>query len=281
MQRQIVWPQQRPVLQKNLLTVRGLLHKNYQPFAELLAAEYQPPADWLNRDLLPSLILLPPVLPQSARAEVSAADSCNLALAMELSFLAGRVHDLLAMSDNVSAKTSAGNAGQTGLTAASRAILVGDYLYTAAAMKLARSGYGQWLARIGRTICRRSEAKLARLRWPALPYVPETEKLANLHKENAEAMALAAEIALSKLDWPENERQAWTEFGFYVGLAQGVLLTDGSRSACADAVRQAEQALKDLPEVQAAARTMILSKFDITGKSPRTMLHEQQEQIIL
>ncbi len=241
-------------LQAELLQVRGLLHRNFRPYAGLLAAEYQPPADWLNRELVPTLILLPSVcadndgLPRPAAAKIR-----NLALAMELSFLASRVHDLCAAGKKPETADSAV------LTAPSRAILVGDYLYTLAAMRVAESGYNQWLARIGRTICRRSEARLARLRWPARPYVTEAEKLANLHKEQAEGMALVAEMSLAELDWSENARQAWTEFGFYVGLAQGILLDSGNP---AEALAKAGQILQSLPlKLQAAAQTNILAKM--------------------
>lgn len=254
-------------LQTGLLRVRGLLHRNFCPYAELLAAEYQPTADWLNRELVPTLILLPSVCTDNVcRDKSTFAGICNLALAMELSFLANRVHDLCAAGKKPETTDS------FALTASSRAILVGDYLYTLAAMRIAESGYNQWLARIGRTICRRSEARLARLRWPSRPYVTEAEKLANLHKEQAEGLALAAEMSLAELDWPENERQAWTEFGFYVGLAQGILLEFGNPT---EAVEKAGQILQTLPpKLQTIAQTNILAKL----ASCKSYQREEYEQ---
>ena len=246
------------VLQENLLTVRMLLHRNYQPYASLLAAEYQPAADWLNRELLPTLVILPGISASGDNSSV-----CNLALALELSFLAGRVHDLTA------AQPAQGDMERGSLTAASRAILVGDYLYTLAASKIAQGGYNQWLGKVGRTICRRSEAKLMRLRWQTRPFVAESERIANLHKEHAEGMALAAEMAVCQTDWPEKERQAWTEFGFYVGLAQGILLHE-SGAACAEAVMQAEQALGGLSgQLQNLAQSAILSRLLSGQKNQR------------
>ena len=243
-----------PFLQESLFAVRGLLHKNCQPYIDRLAPEYQPAFDWLNRDLLPVLIILPNTLDKSHCCVSN--NICNLALAMEISFLAGRVHDLMAIIRN-----NQPGQGRSDMSEASRAILVGDYLYTLAANKLAQSGYSQWLERIGRTLCRRSEAKLARLRWQTRPYVSEKERLANLHKEHAEGVALAAEMAVANTDWSENERQAWTEFGFYVGQAQGVLLNEPGRD-CSKAIYQAEKVISILPlQLQASAKAVILNRF--------------------
>lgn len=236
-------PLQQLAVQESLQAVRVLLAKSYQPYARQLPEDCQPALDWLNRDLLPVLVLLP-----------NAGEARNLALALELSFLAGRVHDLTAVargSQHIVAE------------ATSRAILVGDYLYAAAAIKMAKSGYNQWLGRVGRVLCRRSEGKLTRLSWQARSYVPEEERLLNLHKENAEGLALAAELAVAKLDWPPEEKQAWAEFGFYVGQAQGLLLleTQPNGLAFADAVAKAEQALSGLPCLQSAANELILKRL--------------------
>lgn len=238
---------QHPALQESLLAVRTLLGKAYQPYAKLLPAFCQPSMDWLNQDLLPTLVLLPNTGETAEEARV-------LALALEISFLAGRVHDLTALARKE----------QPALT--SQAILVGDYLYAAAAIKMVNSGYNQWLGRVGRTLCRRSEGKLARLNWQTRAYVPEEERLLNLHKENAEGLALAAELAVAKLDWQPKERQAWAEFGFYVGQAQGILLLEPvlRRPGClafAEALAQAEQALADLPCLRVAAEELILKRL--------------------
>lgn len=256
---------QQPALQASLLAVRTLLGKAYQPYARRLPAFCQPSMDWLNQDLLPTLVLLPNMGETAAEAQV-------LALALEISFLAGRVHDLTALARKEQFAL---------INSTSQAILVGDYLYAAAAIKMVNSGYNQWLGRVGRTLCRRSEGKLARLSWQTRAYVPEEERLLNLHKENAEGLALAAELAVAKLDWRPKERQAWAEFGFYVGQAQGLLLLEPvlRRPGCAafaEALAQAEQALVDLPWLHAAAEELILKRLFKLNSSPHRLLSSDQ-----
>ena len=250
---------QHSAMQESLLAVRAHLDKVYQPYAERLPLFCQPTLDWLNQDLLPTLVLLPNI-------GEAAEEAHNLALALEISFLAGRVHDLAAL-----ARKSQPSSNK--LT--SQAILVGDYLYAAAAIKMVNSGYNQWLGQVGRTLCRRSEGKLARLSWQTRAYVPETERILNIHKENAEGLALAAELAVAKLAWSPKERQAWTEFGFYVGQAQGILLLEPllRRSDCLafeDALLQAERALFNLPNLQAVAKELILKRlFNYDGDNKK------------
>ena len=107
--------------------------------------------------------------------------------------------------------------------------------------------------------------------------MPETERILNIHKENAEGLALAAELAVAKLAWSPKERQAWTEFGFYVGQAQGILLLEPllRRSDCLafeDALLQAERALFNLPNLQAVAKELILKRlFNYDGDNKKNI----------
>ncbi len=228
----------RAKVNEGLLSVRSALHKNYNAHAEMLPPELRPRLDWLTLDLLPTVVLLP-----------DSRDSQRLALALELSYLAGCVHDA---------------AVEAGKELSGRAILVGDYLYALAAVKLAHCGYDGWLGRMGRVLARRSEGMLARQYWAERPYVTEAEKIANLHKENAEGFALAAKMAAEGTDWAADAKKAYAEFGFYLGILQGICRNAYRRdgAAYAEALQNCRAALADVPQVRALAGELILNKFE-------------------
>jgi hypothetical protein len=223
---------------EGLLSVRSALHKNYNAYAEMLPPKLRPHLDWLTLDLLPTLVLLP-----------GSPDSEKLALALELSYLAGCVHD---------------EAVSAGKELPGRAILVGDYLYAASAVKLAHVGYDGWLGRVGRVLARRSEGMIVRQYWAERPYVTEFEKIANLHKENAEGFSLAATMAAEKTDWSMAEKKAYAEFGFYLGMLQGICRNAYRRDsgAYAEALQNCRTALANVPQVEVLAGEHILSKFE-------------------
>lgn len=224
---------------EGVLAVRSALGRLYLPYAEALAQEHRPDGDWFDHELVPSLVLLP----AAGRGE----DARTLAVAMELCFLAGRVHDL-----------AGGTAHMPG-----RSVLTGDYLYSLGALQLARAGYDGWLGSVGRALCRRSEAMLTRLGWAGRPFVPESEKVANLHKETAEAMSLVAQMAVERLDWPEAHKRAYAEFGFYLGILQGIVQNgyDTHSREYADTLELCRGSLAVRPVLAAAAETFILERF--------------------
>lgn len=206
--------------------VRLTVDRLYASCAGELAAEYRPAADWLNFDLLPTLVLLPGLCCGSEKMDAAMRD---LAAAMELSFLGGRIHDLAAAKNPVNG----------------RSILIGDDLYTLGALRLSKAGYDQWLGSVGRILCSRSEAMLNRIGWVGRSFVPEAERVVNLHRESGDAFALAAEIAASRVDMPEAERKAYAEFGFYLGVLQGMVINghDTSGSEFAAVLRSCRGAL--------------------------------------
>ena len=224
---------------EGLLAVRSVLGRMFLPYAAALSPEHRPAADWFSYELVPSLVLLP--------GDGNCEGTRTLAAALELCFLAGRVHDLAAASGRVSG----------------RAILTGDYLYSQGALQLSRAGYDGWLGDVGRLLCRRSEAMLARSGRSGRTFVPESEKILGLHKENAEAMALAAQMATESLDWPDAHKRAYAEFGFYLGILQGIVINGydtGSREY-ADTLDLCRGSLAVRPALAEAAESFILAKF--------------------
>lgn len=227
------------VFREKLLEVRALLGRKYQPYARMLPESCRPEADWLNMELLPGLVLLPVVFGEGENPNIG-----RLAGAMELSFLAGRIHDLAMLEDGMLA----------------RSILCGDYLYAAAGLLLSGAGYEGWLGRVGKVLCRRSEGKIGELGWAGRAYIPPKERVAALHKQNAEGFALAAEMAVEGL---HGDLDTWPEFGYYVGILQGMALQGLTGEAYSkeygQALEQAVSALAGLPrELALAAREHIL-----------------------
>lgn len=230
----------RAEINRRLLAVHAGIKRDYLPLAASLPPAEQPALDWAGKNLLPLLVLLP-------LADMPAAKAVKLAAAIELSYLAGRVHDLCS-----------GGAALSG-----RAILLGDYFYALSAVRLHNAGYDGWLAKVGRTMSRRSEARLNRLAWAQRAYVPEEEQLANLPKEHAEAVSLAAKLAAEAAELNENAAAAYAEFGFYLGVLQGLLLydhrhTEAFGQAWAQALAKARAAVAELPDLAALAEEMLL-----------------------
>lgn len=223
------------------LAVLGVITRDYLPLADNLAAAVCPRLDFAGRDMLPLLVLLP----TTGLAEAAAV---NLAVAMEFSYLAGRVHDL---------NTESGSA------LSGHAILVGDYLYALAAVRLNNAGYDNWLDKTGRVLARRSEARIERLAWDKRAYVTDDERLAILPKEHAEAVALAAQIAADAAGMAENEKAAYAEFGYYLGILQAMQVyacppADAYVKAACAARQKAEAAIAGLPVLAPAAVDMLL-----------------------
>ncbi|MBQ3180200.1 MAG: hypothetical protein IJB55_02485 [Firmicutes bacterium] len=231
-------------LNEALLAVRSELGRVYQPYAGALEAQHRPVVDWFSYELVPVLVLLP---------NDGGRDARMLAVAMELCCLGGLVHD-----------KGGGTAHMPG-----RSVLTGDYLYALGALRLAAAGYDDWLGSVGRVLCRRSEARLVRLDWVGRSFVPESEKIANLHKENAEAMSLAAQMAVERLDWPEVHKRAYAEFGFYLGILQGIVQNgyDVRGYEYTEALELCRSALAVRPELAAAAETFILERFERYGET--------------
>lgn len=237
------------IFQEKLLEVRAVLGREYLPYARLLPRSGRPEADWLTMELLPTLVLLP-----GCFGEVANPREVELAAALEISFLAGRVHDL----------TTVGG----GLT---RGILCGDYLYAAAGLLLLGAGYEAWLGRVGKVLCRRSEGKLMELGWSGRAYVPPEELVQALREQNAEGFALAAEMAISGCaadvnNGRDEERNAWSEFGYYVGILQAMQtrrLGTAFDREYDRAVRQAKEAAAVLPGAWGkAAEELILQRLE-------------------
>lgn len=233
---------QKAELAARLLTVRSAVARDFLPLAESLPEQVLPGADWLERELLPTLVLLPAVTGETNTLPRAA----KLALALELSFLAGRVHD----------KTAAAKAIN------GRAILAGDYLYAKSALTLTDCGFDGWLGKVGRQLSRRSEARRERLDWRERAFVPEAEKLANLPKENAEGVSLAAAMAAEAAGMTQKAADAYAEFGFYLGILQGIILSGYTRGAAFDeAVAAARGALLHIPQLAEGAEPMLLAKL--------------------
>ncbi len=244
---------QKAGLAARLLTVRSEVAKIFLPLAAALPERIVPASSWLERELLPTLALLPAL--HNAAADAARAE--KLALALELSFLAGRLHD---------------NAAAAGVSG--RAILAGDFLYARSALTLTESGFDAWLGKVGRVLARRSEARRERLDWRERAFVPEEEKLAALPKENAEGVSLAAAMAAEAAGLPPEAAEAYAGFGFYLGVLQGVCLNGYSRGAAyREAYAQAEQALARLaepPRLAEAAERLLLSRFAAAGQNVRS-----------
>lgn len=232
---------QKAELAARLLTVRSAVARDFLPLSESLPDTVLPGTGWLEREMLPTLVLLPAVGKANAllRAE-------KLALALELSFLAGRVHDRTAAAEPVNG----------------RAILAGDYLYTKSALTLTDCGFDGWLGKVGRVLARRSEARRQRLDWRERAFVPEAEKFALLPKENAEGISLAAAMAAEAAGMTQKAADAYAGFGFYLGILQGISLYGYKWSAAAEeAVDAARGALLHIPCLLEAAEQMLLAKL--------------------
>lgn len=231
-------------LNSGLLAVRSALTREYLPLAARLPEHLQPDASWQEREVLPTLVLLPTLgkTDLCLRAE-------KLALAMELCYLAGRVHDLAAAAADAD--------GMYG-----RSILIGDYLYAAGAVQLVNAGFDGRLGKVGRILSRRAEARLVSERWNERAYVPESEKIANLAKDTAEGFSLAASMAADLAELSAEQQQAYTEFGFYLGVLQGISL-NGYRKGAADeeALAYCRRALLHIPACASLAEEMLLSKL--------------------
>ncbi len=238
---------QKAELAARLLKVRSAVARVFLPLAERLPAQVLPGAGWPEREMLPTLVLLP----QAAGNIAAWARAEKLALALELSFLAGRVHDNTAAADNIHG----------------RAILAGDYLYAQSALTLTDCGFDGWLGKVGRQLARRSEARRERLDWQGRAFVPEAEKLANLPKENGEGVSLAAAMAAEAAGMAPKAADAYAEFGFYLGILQGIILSDYTRGAAfAEALAQARGALLHIPQLSEAAEQTLLAKLTGGGQ---------------
>ncbi len=232
---------QKAELAARLLKVRSAVARDFLPLSESLPEQVLPGANWLEREMLPTLVLLPAAGDANTlpRAE-------KLALALELSFLAGRVHDKTAAAETVNG----------------RAILSGDYLYAKSALTLTDCGFDGWLGKVGRVLARRSEARRERLDWRERAFVPEAEKLSLLPKENAEGVSLAAAMAAEAAGMTQKEADAYAEFGFYLGILQGIRLSGYPWGAAAEeAAAAARGALLHIPQLAPAAEQMLLAKL--------------------
>lgn len=230
---------------ERLMSVRGAVSRDCLPMIERLTPELQPPMDFVGQDFLPLLVLLPMVKNKERSA-------VNLAHAMECAYLAGRVHDL-----------NSDVAVQQGQELCGHAILVGDYLYANAAVLLNSLGYDGWLDKVGSALVRRSEARQVRLSWDKRAYVTEEERLANLPKEHAELVSLAARLAAEAADFAADEMAAYAEFGFYAGVLHGLAVLGYTSGEVADRAMQqnfakARAALAKLPDLADTATDMLL-----------------------
>lgn len=232
-------------INSRLLAVRGAVGRVYLPQMARLEANLQPKTDFAGQDVLPLLVLLPTL-------NVDEAAAVDLAAAMQLAFLAGRVHDL-----NADTKAERND------KLCGHAILVGDYLYAFAAVRLHNAGFDGWLDKVGRSLVRRSEARQQRLSWEKRPYVADEEKLHNLPKEHAEVVAVAAGLAAEAAEMNAEQAAAYAEFGFYLGILQGLTVYEIPKSVAGDKARakaaaNARLALSKLPELAVVAEEMLI-----------------------
>lgn len=237
---------------ERLLKVRGAISRDCLPMIGRLSPELQPKMDFAGRDFLPLLVLLP-----TAQGDERAA--VNLAQAMECAYLAGRVHDL-----------NSDMAQRQGAEPCGHAILLGDYLYAHSAVLLSSGGYDGWLDKVGRALVRRSEARQVRLSWDKRAYVTEEERLANLPKEHAEMVSLAAKLAAEAAGYNAEETAAYAEFGFYLGILHGLEILGYTSGEAAQGLRdssvvKARAALEKLPELAELAADMLLRPLVAAG----------------
>lgn len=237
---------------ERLLVVRGAICREYLPLSERLAQELRPSMDFVGRDFLPILVLLP-------TGKLTESAAVDLAAAMEFAYLAGRVHDL-----------NADRGGALG----GHAILLGDYLYAYAAVRLNNAGYDDWLEKVGRALVRRSEARQVSLSWEKRAYVTEEERLANLSKEHAELLSLAARLAAESAGYSAEDTAAYAEFGFYLGILHGLTVLGYGSTEAAQGLRdssavKARTALERLPELAEIAADMLLRPL-LTSVSERS-----------
>lgn len=250
-------------INSRLLAVRGVIRRDYLPLADRLAEPLRPTLDFAGQDVVPLLVLLP-------MAEVANARAVDLAAAMQLAYLAGRVHDL--------------NSEQ-GAELCGHAILVGDYLYAFAALRLHNAGFAGWLDRMGRSLVRRSEARQVRLGWHKRPYVAYEERLTNLPREHAEVLSVAAGLAADAAGLRGEEAAAYAEFGFYLGILHGIEV-DGlpHNEPCdrerARALHNARAALYKLPEISLPAEELLLAPLcggvDVAKKADKSSKNREE-----
>lgn len=254
---------EKQTVNSRLLAVRGVIRRDYLPLADRLAEPLRPTLDFAGQDVVPLLVLLP-------MGDVARARAVDLAAAMQLAYLAGRVHDL--------------NSEQ-GAELCGHAILVGDYLYAFAALRLHNAGFAGWLDRMGRSLVRRSEARQERLGWGKRPYVAYEERLANLPREHAETLSVAAGLAADAAGMHGDAAAAYAEFGFYLGILHGIEV-DGlpHNEPCdkgrARALRDARAALAKLPELAPAAEELLLAPLcaeNAADKRENSDNHDNQE----
>lgn len=229
-------------INSRLLAVRGVISRDYLPLAGRLAEPLRPTLDFAGQDVVPLLVLLP-------MADVADKRAVDLAAAMQLAYLAGRVHDL--------------NTEQGG-ELCGHAILVGDYLYAFAAVRLHNAGFAGWLDKMGRALVRRSEARQVRLGWSKRPYVACEERLANLPREHAEVLAVAAGLAADAAGLVGDAAAAYTEFGFYLGVLHGIEVNGLPHNEACDreralALNRARAALGELPHLAKKAEVLLLA----------------------
>lgn len=198
-------------INSRLLAVRGAVGRAWLPQAEKLSVDLRPEQDFCGRDVVPLLVLLP--------AGDVADTVVDVAAAMQVAYLAGRVHDL---------------ATEQGGELCGHAILVGDYLYAYAAVRLQMAGYDGWLAKMGRALVRRSEARQVAVSWAKRAYVADSERLSNLPREHAEMVSVAAALAARAAGLSGDEAAAYAEFGFHLGILHGIAVYGYARSVVRD-----------------------------------------------
>lgn len=245
----------RAEVNSRLLAVRAAVKKDLSvPGAPAEAGLLRDEQD--VQDILPLLVLIP-------LADKPAAEAVRLAVSLELAYLAGRIHDLACRAEAPPRGSS---------------ILIGDYLYALSAARLNADGYDSWLGKVGRSLARRAEAAICRLQWAERAYVPEDERLANLHKEHAEAISLAAGLAAEASGMNEAETAAYTEFGFHLGVLQGMRLygCDGAAymQAKEQSLAKAEAAVSALPQVSPLAKLLLLAPLSAEGRRARPKTEE-------
>ena len=243
------------------MKVQNLVNKDFFVYKDLLSEEQIPVENYLNRGLLPSLLIIPvAVLDKVSEKAIS------LGAMIELSYLAQYVHN---------------HAPEKGEGCDYRMpILIGDFMFASAIKGLVEVGETRWLERMGGVICRMNEGLAVRSTWKERSYVPVDEKVDNLQKECAELSALAGIIGSDLAGFDQETTQIYTAFSYYAGIIQGILLNDyhEEQPSILDLyINYCEQYILSMPEALAKGASVIM--HNLNEKLSKRILNPVEMQL--